>query len=158
MGSKPGRKYLAALIVLLVLIADRVTKELAPGIPEGGMVLIPGVIGLRYTENQGIAFSLLSGYPRLLGAVSLLLIAGGWWLLRKKRLAPLPLYALMLMLGGALGNVPDRLIRGYVPDMIEVLFVRFAVFNVADACLTIGCALLIISLLLRPKDWEGVTK
>ena len=156
MAGKKKFKLWPVLTVLLVLIADRAAKELAPGIPEGGIALIPGVIGLRYAENQGIAFSLLSGQPRLLGILSILLIALGWWFLRKKQLKPLPLFSLMLMLGGALGNLPDRLIRGYVPDMIEVLFVNFAIFNIADACLTTGCALMIISLLFRADDWKEI--
>ena len=136
-----------------VLAADRITKELAPGIPEGGVTLIPGVLGLRYAENRGIAFSLLSGAPRLLGVLSLALIAAGFLWLRKKELKPFPLFALALMAGGAAGNMIDRLVRGYVPDMIEALFVRFPVFNVADACLTVGCALVLFSLLFRPRDW-----
>ena len=62
------------MIVLSVLAADRMTKELAAGIPAEGVTLIPGVLGLRYAENRGIAFSLLSGYPRLTGALSLALM------------------------------------------------------------------------------------
>ena len=139
-----------------VLAADRITKELAPGIPEGGVALIPGVLGLRYAENRGIAFSLLSGAPRLLGVLSLALIAAGFLWLRKKELKPFPLFALALMAGGAAGNMIDRLVRGYVPDMIEALFVRFPVFNIADAALTAGCVLVIASLLFRPGDWEKI--
>ncbi len=139
-----------------VLAADRVTKELAPRIPGDGISLLPGVLGLRYAENRGIAFSLLSGAPRLLGVLSLALIAGGFLWLRKKSLKPFPLFALALMAGGAAGNMLDRLVRGYVPDMIEALFVRFPVFNVADACLTVGCALVMVSLLFRPGDWEKI--
>ena len=48
-------------VAILVLILDRITKELAPGLPADGFVLIPGVIGLRYAENRGLAFSLLNG-------------------------------------------------------------------------------------------------
>lgn len=139
-----------------VLAADRITKELAPGIPEGGVTLIPGVLGLRYAENRGIAFSLLSGAPRLLGVLSLALIAAGFLWLRKKELKPFPLFALALMAGGAAGNMIDRLVRGYVPDMIEALFVRFPVFNIADAALTAGCVLVMASLLFRPGDWEKI--
>ena len=139
-----------------VLAADRITKELAPGIPEGGVALIPGVLGLRYAENRGIAFSLLSGAPRLLGVLSLALIAAGVLWLRKKELKPFPLFALALMAGGAAGNMIDRLVRGYVPDMIEALFVRFPVFNIADAALTAGCVLVMASLLFRPGDWEKI--
>ena len=148
------KKWLFWGIVIAVLIADRITKELAPGIPAEGITLIPGVIGLRYAENKGIAFSLLSGYPRLLGMVSLALIIGGFLWLRKKELAPFPLTALALMAGGAAGNMIDRLVSGYVPDMIETLFVRFPVFNIAGSCLTVGCAMMVISLLFRHKDWE----
>ncbi len=137
-----------------VLIADRVTKELAAGIPEEGIVLIPGIVGLRYAENRGIAFSMLNGYPRMMGMLGLVLIAAGFLWLRKKEIAAFPLTGLALMAGGAAGNMLDRLIRGYVPDMIETLFVRFPVFNIADSCLTVGCALVMISLLFRPGDFE----
>ena len=141
-------------IAVAVIALDRVTKVLAPGLPADGVVLIPGVIGLRYAENQGIAFSLLSGHPRLLGILSLLLIAAGYVWLRKKDFGTFPMIGLALMAGGAAGNMADRLISGYVPDMIETLFVRFPIFNLADSCLTVGCVMLIISLLFRPKDWE----
>ena len=136
-----------------VLMADRISKELAPGIPPEGIQLIPGIIGLRYAENRGIAFSLLSGAPRLMGVLSLALLIGGYLWLRKKQMAAFPLAGLALMAGGAAGNMLDRLIRGYVPDMIETLFMNFPVFNIADSCLTAGCALIMISLLFRPKDW-----
>ena len=149
------RKIIFWGLFFAVLAADRVAKELAPGIPAEGTVLIPGVLGLRYAENRGIAFSLLSGAPRLLGVLSLVLVTGGFLWLRKKPLKPLPLAGLTLMAGGAVGNMLDRLIRGYVPDMIEALFVRFPVFNVADACLTAGCVLVMVSLLFRPGDWEN---
>ena len=71
-------KLMFWLIVILVLIVDRITKELAPGIPAEGIEIIPGVIGLRYAENKGAAFSMLSGAPRLLGVLSLALIVGGF--------------------------------------------------------------------------------
>ena len=143
------------LIVPAVLTADRALKLLAPRLPAEGLPLLPGILRLRYTENRGIAFSLLSGQPRLLGVLSLILIAGMILFLRKKRLKPFPFSALMLMLGGALGNAADRLLLGYVPDMMELLFVRFAVFNAADAALTVGCGMMLISLLLRSGDWDG---
>ena len=50
------------LIAAAVLILDRITKELAPGLPADGFTLIPGVIGLRYAENTGIAFWFCAGY------------------------------------------------------------------------------------------------
>ena len=141
-------------IALAVIATDRVTKLLAPNLPMNGITLIPGVIGLKYAENRGIAFSLLSGYPRLLGVLSLILIVAGYLWLRKKEFGNFPLTGLALMAGGAAGNMIDRLISGYVPDMIELLFVHFPIFNIADSCLTVGCVMLVISLLARPGEWE----
>ena len=134
-------------IAAAVFIADRVTKILAPRIPENGQALIPGVLGLRYAENRGIAFSLLSGMPWVLGLVSLLIITAVFFFLRGKKLRAMTLAGLMMMLGGAAGNMLDRFIHGFVPDMIEVLFMQFAVFNVADMFLCIGCGLVILQLL-----------
>ena len=130
----------------VVLAADRVLKMAAFRLPEEGKVLIPGVLGLRYAENRGIAFSMLSGEPRLLGLLSLMAVAGMiLWVWKKERKA-FPLAAMMLMIGGALGNAIDRLVLGFVPDMIEALFVRFAIFNLADAALTVGCGMMVVSL------------
>ena len=134
-------------IAAAICIADRMTKILAPRIPEDGQALIPGVLGLRYAENRGIAFSMLSGMPWVLGLVSLVIIAAVFFFLRGKKLRAMTLAGLMMMLGGAAGNMLDRFIHGFVPDMIEVLFVQFAVFNVADMFLCIGCGLVILQLL-----------
>ena len=149
-----SKKVVFWVVTAVVLIADRITKELAGGIPAGGITLIPGVLGLRYAENEGAAFSILSGAPRLLGVLSLALIIGGYVWLRNKKMAALPLTGLALMAGGAAGNMFDRLIRGYVPDMIETKFMNFPVFNIADSCLVIGCVLVMVSLLFRPKDFQ----
>lgn len=138
-----------------VFLLDRITKLAARSLPSEGIIPVPGVIRLKLTENEGIAFSLFSGNGRLLGMISLAVVILGFWLFRKKKIGGVGLAGLLLMMGGALGNVPDRLIAGAVPDMIEFLFVRFAVFNVADIALTVGCGLTAISLLFRPEDWEG---
>ncbi len=141
------RKYGCWLIAVGVLAADRITKALSDRIPPEGIPLIPGVIDLRYTRNTGAAFSMLSGHPWLLGVLSLAVSAAAFLVLRKKKLPPLMMTGLMMMLGGAAGNMIDRFATGYVPDMIEFLFVNFAIFNVADTFLCIGCALTAVSLL-----------
>ena len=148
------RKYLPWGLAAAVFIADRVTKILAPGIPGEGQTLIPGVLGLRYAENKGIAFSLLSGMPWVPGLMSLAIIAAVFIFLRGKKLSSLALTGLMMMLGGAAGNMVDRFVHGFVPDMIEVLFVQFAIFNVADTFLCIGCGLVIIHLLFERTNNE----
>jgi signal peptidase II len=142
------------IVVVVVLVLDRVTKELAPGIPGSGITLIPGVLGLRYAENRGAAFSILSGYPRVLGVLSLAAVVGGFLWLRKKQIAMFPMVGLSLMAGGAMGNMFDRLIRGFVPDMIETQFVNFPVFNIADSCLVVGCVMMMVSLLARSDKFR----
>ena len=135
-------------IAALALALDQLTKLWAQGLGDARLVLIPGVVGLRYAENTGMAFSLFSG--RLSAGLILL----GALVLRRYRLGALPSVAAMLMLGGAAGNMLDRLLRGYVVDMVETLFIQFPIFNLADACLTVGCVLMAWSLIFRPKDWS----
>lgn len=145
------RKY--GWIALTVLLADQAVKQLARAL-NGSFILVPGVLAFTYAENTGMAFSLLSGQSWLLGVVSAAVILIGWLVLRRYRLGALASVAAMLMLGGAAGNMIDRLVHGYVVDMFEVLLFRFAIFNVADAALTVGCVLMAVSLLLRPDDWS----
>lgn len=142
-------------IVLAVVAADQCTKAAARTLNGQAFALIPGVLGVRYAQNTGMAFSLLSGQPWLLGLLSAVIVAAGILALRRFRPRGLVMTAAMLMLGGAVGNMIDRLLWGYVVDMLEALFVDFAIFNVADAALTVGCALMIWSLLFRPEDWSG---
>ena len=146
------RKYGLWLIAIGVLAADRITKALAADIPPEGVPLIPGVAGLRYTQNTGAAFSMMSGHPWLLGILSLAVIIGAILFLRKKQLTLLTRIGLMMMLGGAAGNMIDRFLTGYVPDMVEFLFVNFAIFNIADTFLCIGCALTAIGLFSGKND------
>ena len=142
-----------AWMAVAVVMADQLVKALARRL-TGPMTLIPGLIGLRYSENTGMAFSLLSRHTWLLTAFSALLILVGWRVMRRYRLGRLSRIAAMLMLGGAVGNLIDRLLAGYVVDMFEVLLFRFAIFNVADAALTVGGMLLAVTLLFFPKDWS----
>ncbi len=149
------RKYGLWLIAAAVLAADRITKALSAGFPPEGIPLIPGILGLRYARNTGAAFSMFSGHPWLLGILSLVIIAGAFLYLRKKTLPLAARIGLMMMLGGAAGNMIDRFTTGAVPDMIEFLFVNFAIFNIADTFLCIGCGLTAVSLLMketRPKQ------
>ena len=139
----------------VVFLADRGTKLFWDRIPAEGMTLIPGVIGLCPARNTGMAFSLLSGQPWLTGLLSLMLIAGGFLYLRGKELRRLESVGLMMMLGGACGNLTDRLLAGSVPDMVELLFVRFAIFNAADVCLVAGCVLVMADLLLGGRKKHG---
>jgi signal peptidase II len=146
--------WLAAAVVA----ADQLVKWLSEALGRRDIVLIPGVLQFTCTHNTGMAFSMLSGHSWLLGLLSAGAIALGWWILRRYRLGTFSRLAAMLMLGGAVGNMIDRLFRGYVVDMFEALFVRFAVFNVADAALTVGAGLMAVTLLFCAEDWKPKEK
>ena len=122
-------------------------------IPLGAdRVLLPGVLGLTRTENHGVSFGLLSGSPLFNLAVTLLLIVClGVWLSRQT-LTQFEAFSAGLMLGGALGNLTDRLLHQAVGDYLQLLFIQFPVFNLADICLTVGAALLMLHLLFLKKE------
>ena len=140
-------------IAAAAVIVDQAVKWACMSLTQQ-VTIIPGVLALNYTENTGMAFSLFSGRAWLLGVVSAVCIIGGWLTLRKYQLGAWSKAGAMLMLGGAVGNMIDRFLRGYVVDMFEALFVRFAIFNVADVALTVGTALMAVSLIFCPEEWQ----
>ncbi|MBQ9265177.1 MAG: signal peptidase II [Clostridia bacterium] len=135
---------------LLVLILDRWVK--ATAIEQ--RLLIPGVIALRPAQNTGMALGLFQGGTAGILAVTAVLAVLCALLLKGMRLRGLAPVAVSLMVGGALGNLIDRLALGYVQDMFELLFIRFYIFNVADAGVVCGAVLCGISLLFRPQEWS----
>ena len=134
-------------VALLALAADRLSKAAVAGYaPEGG-ALIPGILNLRPVENGGAAFSMLSGHGLLLTLLTAALIAGlTAWLIVRDEAPALFRAGLWLIVGGGLGNLWDRLALGRVSDFLELAFVRFAVFNVADVCICAGAALAVVGM------------
>lgn len=149
MSSAPGRIGLALLCILMVG-CDRFTKQAAADLlAERTLDLVPGVFSLHYTENHDVAFSILSSYEHqhkalLLGlmALTVLLLTLAVWF--KRRRAPgLEQVGYALIVGGAIGNVLDRLTRGYVIDFMHVRY--WPVFNVADVAIVAGTGLVLLS-------------
>lgn len=134
----------AVLVVIDQLLKAWATAEL---LPVGSMTLIPHVVELRYSLNEGMAFSLLWGKQGFLIAVTsvALLVLLGYLLLRK--MPVLERIAWTMVLGGGIGNLIDRIVSGQVVDYINFLFVDFAIFNFADICVTVGVALLFVYVL-----------
>lgn len=117
-------------------------------LPVGSMPLIPGFIELQYVLNDGMAFSLLSGRRWLLiGVTGVVLLAVAIALIVHK-MPRLERIVWMLVLGGGLGNLIDRVRTGVVVDYLNFQFIDFPVFNFADICVCTGVGLLVLSLLL----------
>lgn len=130
------------IILTAVLVGlDQLVKYLVlTNIQLGEHVpFIPHLLELTYVENTGAAFSMLSEHTWLLTLISLVmsvLLALAIW--KNFFRHPLGKVTLTLLLAGAVGNLIDRMFRGYVVDMFNVLFMNFAVFNVADICVVVG--------------------
>ena len=137
-------------LALLVASLDMATKAMTLNFIDFGqhIDIISGIVGLTATKNTGIAFSMFSDSGWILTAIiGVLVLILAIMLMAGKGFTGFERICLALILGGAIGNLLDRLIYGYVLDMIEVLFVDFAVFNLADSCITVGCILFAIHLL-----------
>ena len=144
------------IVALLVVFADQVTKwAIVEWVPLYGKVPLNDFINLTHQQNTGAAFSFLagaSGWQRwffvvLATGVSAVIIV---WIWRIRLEGPLILAAgLALVLGGAIGNLIDRVRLGYVTDFIQVWIGEWAFpsFNVADSAITVGAALLVIDAL-----------
>ncbi len=155
-------------VALVVVVVDQVTKwAIIQYIPLYGKVPLYDFINLTHQQNRGAAFSFLAGQDGWQRWFFVVLATGvsafiGTWLWRLERQAPIILAAgLALVLGGAVGNLVDRVRLGYVTDFIQVTLSRvpffdpFPSFNVADSAITVGAALLIIDALFFSGKTES---
>ena len=147
-----------AIIAAVLVAVDQIVKYLVmTNIPLGGHVpFIPYLVELTYVTNTGAAFSIFSEHTWALALVSLvmsLVLALALW--KGLFQHPLGRLTLTLLLAGAVGNLIDRALLGYVTDMFETTFMNFAVFNVADICVVVGGFLMVFyALFLWDKDKE----
>ncbi|HJF54361.1 MAG TPA: signal peptidase II [Limosilactobacillus coleohominis] len=114
--------------------------------------LIPGLVELTNLRNDGAAWSLLEGKQWFFAIVSIIAIAVLIYLMHRFKGQWLVELSLSLIFAGTIGNFIDRLRFGYVIDMFELMPINFPVFNIADACLTVGVVILIIIVLLEKDE------
>ena len=138
---------LSIVVIIAVIAADLATKYAAAlNLTEGEAVtVIPRVVEFSYVENRGAAFGMLADHRwvfLLFSTVAILAILAYLFIKRPKD--RLMRVCLALIAGGGIGNMIERFAHGYVTDFINPTFVDFYVFNVADSCVTVGCALLIL--------------
>lgn len=134
--------FAAALVVL-----DQIVKYLVrANIPLGGSVpFIPCLLDLTYVQNTGAAFSILRQHTWLLTLTSaVVVLAMCFFLVKGFFKNRLGLFSAALVLAGGVGNLIDRVLFGFVTDMFQTTFMEFAVFNVADCCITVGVPLLFL--------------
>ncbi len=153
------------LLTLLIVVADRATKALIESRTTEGWhhELIRNFIYLVHSKNPGIAFSMFansqSPWLRIaLITLSILFIAAlAWLLITSKSITWRSLAGLSLLIGGAAGNLTDRIVHGAVTDFFEVWIgsYRYPAFNVADSAITIGAILVLLDVLFLPRKADN---
>lgn len=162
--AAPRRVAALAAIALLVLALDVLTKVLGVALLEGRppVELLGGAVYLVLVRNPGAAFSLATGYTWILSLIAIGVVLVILRVARRLKSAGWAV-ALGLILGGALGNLSDRIFRspgplqGHVVDTVSVFAPDgsfFPVFNLADACIVSGGALLVL-LALTGRELDG---
>ncbi|MBQ9898283.1 MAG: signal peptidase II [Ruminococcus sp.] len=155
---------MAVLILLLIFTAvlvgaDQLIKYWAVHTlqPKGSMEFIHfgkfRILDLTYLENDGALFGSMSGQRWfLVGFTTLAMIALAVFIVMTRKRSRLLTISATLVFAGGIGNIIDRYRQGYVVDMFEIKLFRFAIFNFADICVTVGMALLIIyCIFIEPK-------
>ena len=151
----------ALIVAALVIGADQASKLLAMGQLElhRAVEVMPG-FNLFLTQNTGVSFSFLQGLsPAIVTLVNLLVLAVVIWFWRRE---PRPTWvhhmAFGAIMGGAIGNIIDRVRLGYVIDFISLYAFDwyFAIFNIADTAITLGAILLVVNLFLAAAPDERI--
>ena len=153
------RKKLPLFLAAAALVAvDQIIKVLTRAlIPLGERItLIPGVVGLTSVQNTGAAFSSFTGGARLLALLSLAMtVLLGVAIAKNWLKHPFAQWSMAVIMAGAFGNFIDRAFLGYVTDMVDTLFMTFAVYNFADICVVLGVIALAVYVIFFYEKYEG---
>jgi len=154
---------LMVLCVFGITAVDQLSKYLViENIPLQAQVdVIPGLFHLTHVHNTGAAFSAFQGMQWLFLLIFIIFTVAVIWEMVKKSMpfTKLERWLIVGIYAGGLGNMIDRLRFGYVVDMIEVEFMNFPVFNVADSFITCCCILLLVHLVFFNKAfWKDDKK
>ena len=142
---------LSTLGIGAIIAADQLVKIWAVNVlePVGAMDFIPGFMRFAYVENHGAAFGMLANQRWIFIAVTVIMVAAAIFFLYSGRLKrPLQYLPAICIIGGGIGNLIDRIGRGYVVDMFDFQFMNFAVFNVADIFVCVGAGLVMLYLIV----------
>ena len=144
--------------ILALIGIDQLTKWWAVAELKGQPVIevISGVFELDYTENPGVAFSMLVNQRWLFIPLSLLITGFFLVLLVRSPLRKSVWFNVIctLIVSGAIGNLIDRIVYGYVIDFLSFCLIDFPIFNFADCCVVVGAILMFIAVLFGMKKYE----
>lgn len=157
MNSKLKINVFGIVFLIIATFLDQISKSLAVSFlkDKAPIDLIPGVFELRYLENQGAAFGLFQHRQILFVIIAIIILIAGFLFYQNfpmtSRFLPIRL-CILCIASGAIGNMIDRVILGYVVDFFYFVMIDFPIFNVADIYVTVSIAVLIILILFYYSD------
>ncbi len=146
-NMKNSRFYFI-LISILIILSDQFTKNVI-SINHKALINKDLIFfSIDYVKNYGAAFNILNGNRIILSTVSIIItLILLYFILNKKNLSNIDLLSYSFILGGTIGNGIDRVTKGYVVDFINLNFINFPVFNIADISINIGLIFIIYGLI-----------
>ena len=148
------------LFVILLVVLDQASKIYLTLVNKTSPIdleVIKGFFRITYTCNDGAAFSILKGKRVFFIIMTIIVVCFIVYYLLKNKVYWVEKYSLLLIISGAVGNLIDRIMYGYVIDFLDFIIFGydFPVFNIADSFITIGAIGLIISILFLNKEGEN---
>lgn len=154
-------RYIALLYSMILVGIDQILKYIA--IDKLTQVttypIIDKVLHLTYTENTGAAFNSFDGnYVLLIVLPALFLFVGVLYLCFSKKITTIMMWCIATVVGGGLGNVCDRVFRGFVVDYIDLRIINFAIFNFADMCVVVGAICMVLYVFITEYKLAKIEK
>ncbi len=148
-----NNRFYFILLSLFILLIDQLTKHIIylnhKSLINKDLILF----SIDYVRNYGAAFNLFNGNRIFLSIVSsIITIVLIYFILNKKNISIIDLLSYSFILGGTIGNGIDRVTKGYVIDFINLNFINFPVFNIADISINIGLIFIIYSLIKDRRE------
>ena len=147
-----NKRFYFILLSLLITFIDQFVKNLI-NLNHNSLINNDFIFfSIDYVKNYGAAFNIFSGSRILLSTLSTIItFLLVYFILYKKNISNLDLFSYSFILGGTLGNGIDRIIKGYVIDFINLNFINFPVFNIADISINIGLIIIIFELIKNKR-------
>lgn len=151
------KKIISIIFVFILLILDIISKKIISiSVPLNGSIkVIPNFFSITNVNNYGIAWSMLNGYRYLIIIITIIIIlALIIYLHKNNNMLKYETISYLMIIGGSLGNLYDRIIHGYVIDFLDfnILGYNYPVFNLADSYIVIGIIILIFSMWRDSND------
>lgn len=149
--------WIYTVCCVIMIAIDQITKRIAvlKLRPIENITVIDGILDFSFVENRGAAFGILSGrrwFFVVLTAIIAIAIIWAFIRVPKNKIYNLLRVSLILVLAGAIGNLIDRMFNGYVVDFLEVTFISWPVFNIADIYVVVGTIMLAVILIFFIKE------